>query len=129
MLRLNNDTEYSKKMQMNRVNSREEFVAMHPITKYADYVDYFDRMVDFGEEKVITSERPLYYAVTSGTTGKPSKLPIVKYQLDRLARVKQVLSYFHGSQIPALKNLTRVSFLLQSAALSVGSKNGLKVKR
>lgn len=46
-----------------------------PIVDWDDVADWVDRMVN-GEENVLTAERPVMFARTSGTTGRPKHVPI-----------------------------------------------------
>lgn len=108
LLRLNSETEYSKKMQLGTVETREEFVQRHPLSQYDQFQEYFDRMVK-GEEKVITSQKAGYYPVTSGTTGKGKIIPFVRYQYDNMIRAKCSLTYVVSNERCGIRDLNRVS--------------------
>lgn len=55
-----------------------EFREKVPLTTYDDYRSYVDRMVQHGEKNLLTSDKVIYFATTSGTTGKSKLLPITE---------------------------------------------------
>lgn len=83
-LAANKDTVYGKAFNFTQIKSREDFVKLHPLTRISHYESYIQRMMD-GEEKVLTDAQPIIFAVTSGTSGKSSELPMIS---------KQRLSFF-----------------------------------
>lgn len=109
LLRMNSNTEYSKKWTLDQVDNRKDFVKGHPLVKYSHFEEYFDRMIESGEEDIICSQSPLHYALTSGTTGKPSRIPILPSYIQLSAEIRAVQAYKVGPLIPANKNLSRVS--------------------
>lgn len=112
LLRLNSDTKYFKKWSLDQVQNRDDFGRLHPLVKYTHFEDDFERMIKFGEEKVICSQSPVYYAVTSGTTGKPSRIPFLPVQTQEVLDMRAVQAYKIGPVIQANKNLSRVNLLL-----------------
>lgn len=77
----NKDTEYGKKYDFKDIHSLEEFQDKVPLTTYADYEPYVDRMVDGGEKNLITSYKVGRYCSSSGSVGKPKVLPKSKKDL------------------------------------------------
>ena len=75
----NKDTEYGKRFQFAEIKTREDFVQKHPLTRYSHYDPYIERMMK-GEKNVLTKDDPVIFAVTSGTSGKSSVLPMIKKQ-------------------------------------------------
>ncbi|XP_069131283.1 GH3 domain-containing protein-like isoform X5 [Argopecten irradians] len=78
-MRQNKDTEYGLKYKFSEIKTREDFVQFHPLTRISHYEDYIKRMMA-GEENILTSSQPIIYAVTSGTSGVSSILPMIKEQ-------------------------------------------------
>ncbi|XP_033742604.1 GH3 domain-containing protein-like [Pecten maximus] len=78
-LQRNKDTEYGAKYRFSEIKTREDFVKSHPLTRINHYEDYIKRMMS-GEENILTSSPPIIFAVTSGTSGKSSILPMIKEQ-------------------------------------------------
>lgn len=78
-LQENKDTEYGKRFQFSEIKTREEFVEKHPLTRYPHYGPYIERMMK-GEKNVLTADQPVIFAVTSGTSGKSTVIPMLKKQ-------------------------------------------------
>lgn len=108
ILKLNSDTEYYQKARLDQVHNRADYVRIHPVVKYDHLQQYYERMINSGEEKVITSQSPIYYTITSGTTGKPSKFPLVPYQISNFIDMKASLMY-RCSHLRQARKLHRVS--------------------
>ncbi|CAG5120944.1 unnamed protein product [Candidula unifasciata] len=75
----NMDTQYSKDMGLVNVKTRDDFLRIHRLTRYPDYSRYIHQMIS-GEKKVLTSVDPVIFAVTSGTSGSSSIIPMVGKQ-------------------------------------------------
>lgn len=75
----NKDTEYGKRFKFSEIKTREDFVQKHPLTRYSHYAPYIERMMK-GEKNVLTADQPVIFAVTSGTSGKSSVIPMLKKQ-------------------------------------------------
>ncbi|CAF3943786.1 unnamed protein product [Rotaria sp. Silwood1] len=58
--------------------SIDDFREKVPLTTYDDYRSYIDRMIHNGEQHLLSSDKTIYFAVTSGTTGKSKILPVTK---------------------------------------------------
>ncbi|CAF4413332.1 unnamed protein product [Rotaria sp. Silwood2] len=56
--------------------SVDEFREKVPLTTYEDYRDYADRMVVDGEKNLLCIENILYFAASTGTTGKFKLIPV-----------------------------------------------------
>lgn len=78
-LKDNAETQYGREYKFLEIQTREEYVKQHPLTYISHYEPYIQRMMK-GEEKVLTSRQPVIFAVTSGTSGKSSILPMTKHQ-------------------------------------------------
>ncbi|XP_055329638.1 uncharacterized protein LOC129582211 isoform X2 [Paramacrobiotus metropolitanus] len=82
ILKYNADTEYARKWfkKDSQIGNRDDFVRLHPLVKYSHFESYYERMINGAQENVMTAESPVYYAETTGTTGKPSRIPQVPFQ-------------------------------------------------
>ena len=56
--------------------SIDEFREKVLLTTYEDYRNYIDRIVQNGEKNVLTTDKIVYFATTSGTTGRSKLIPI-----------------------------------------------------
>lgn len=70
----NKDTEYGKKYGFDKIHSIEDYQRMLPLTTYADYADYVERILD-GEENIMMAAKCRRYCTSSGSVGKPKVLP------------------------------------------------------
>lgn len=77
-LKENAETQYGREYKFLEIQTREEYVKQHPLTYISHYEPYIQQMMK-GEEKILTSRQPVIFAVTSGTSGKSSILPMTKH--------------------------------------------------
>ncbi|CAF2138726.1 unnamed protein product, partial [Rotaria magnacalcarata] len=89
----------------------DEFRQKLPLTTYENYRDYIDRMVDTGEKNLLSSDKIVYYASSSGTTGKIKLLPITS------AMFKHVFMLFNVGQVAIWRSLPASSFPLDHQRL------------
>lgn len=75
ILRMSKNTEYGKKYNFKNIKTLEDFQRNIPLTTYADYEEYVDRMVLNREKKLITAYPVSRYCSSSGSVGKPKVLP------------------------------------------------------
>ncbi|KAK7097341.1 GH3 domain-containing protein-like [Littorina saxatilis] len=78
-LRDNADTEYGRLYNFAAIKNAQDFIRAHPLTRYDHYKPYVDRMMA-GEENILTKDKPVVFAVTSGTSGTGSIIPMVNKQ-------------------------------------------------
>lgn len=64
----NKDTEYGKLFGFEDIHSVEEYQKELPITFHYDYEAIIERQIN-GEEGLLTAESPVYYCISSGSTG------------------------------------------------------------
>ena len=65
----------------------DEFREKFPLTTYDDYRSYVDRMIKNGEKNLLCSDKIIYYAASSGTTGKTKHLPVTRSMLKQLMSI------------------------------------------
>ena len=75
ILKRQSHTEYGLRYRFSEMENREDFVKQHPLTTYSQYADYMDRIAN-GEENLLTVDKVLFLALSSGTTGKNKMFPI-----------------------------------------------------
>ncbi|MBR6567894.1 MAG: GH3 auxin-responsive promoter family protein [Clostridia bacterium] len=74
IIKRNKNTEFGKKIGLGKVSSVEDFQKNMPMTTYADYDEYVERM-QRGERNLIIKRRPVRYCSSSGSVGKPKIMP------------------------------------------------------
>lgn len=75
IIRTARNTAFGRDHKFGEIATYEDFVARVPIMSYAEHEPYIERQMQ-GERDVIVPNKPLYYATTSGTTGKPKYIPV-----------------------------------------------------
>lgn len=70
----NADTEYGRRYGFGKITDYADFAANVPITEYADYLPYIDRIAD-GEADVLTDEPVKLFELTSGSGGSKKRIP------------------------------------------------------
>ena len=84
LIRENENTEYGKKYGFREIRSYADYAAKVPISTYEDYEPYIQRMLCFGQSNLITADKVVYYAHTSGTSGDSKMIPCTRQALDIL---------------------------------------------
>ena len=88
-----------------------------PLSVYTDYESAIARMVA-GERNVLTRDRPLFFALSSGTTGSPKTIPVTTPALQRSLNAMllshEVLARFR----PAATTSRGISLLRMSSSKS-----------
>ena len=75
MMEKNRDTEYGREHGFAEVRSLADYRAKVPVVDYEDIRERIDRMT-LGETGILTTEDPVLFAQTSGTTGTPKYIPV-----------------------------------------------------
>jgi hypothetical protein len=71
-------------------SSIDEFRERVPLTTYADYAPYINRMVNEGEKNLLSKDDVLYYAASSGTTANIKLLPTTGVTLKKMTDLLQI---------------------------------------
>ena len=71
----NKDTEIGKKWNLSSIKTIEDYRDNVPLTDYEDYRPYIERMVEKGEENLLSPDKVTFYCPTSGTTTKSKLIP------------------------------------------------------
>ena len=75
IIRRNKSCELGKKLNLKDVHSIEDYQKIVPLSTYADYEPYVDRMMNNGEKRLMFNGINFRYASSSGSVGKPKMLP------------------------------------------------------
>lgn len=82
ILKKNKDTEYGKKYGFADIRTVDEFRSRVPLSTYADYEEYIDRMINNDETDLITALPVIGYAQSSGTVGGRKYVPLTQPQIN-----------------------------------------------
>jgi hypothetical protein len=111
--------------------SIDEFRAKVPLTTYEDYREYIDRMIVHGEKNLLSSAKIIYYATSSGTTGKIKFLPINVAMMKPVRTVAQLGSsvIWTSLESPYPSPVQRAFYLFcgKKAAMFPRSKDGTPI--
>ncbi len=94
----NEDTEFGKQHRFRSIKGPEDYQKAVPVRPWTEFEPQMMRQVH-GETNVLTSEKIVYFARTSGTTGTPKYIPVTKSFLEEYLRgrklwVRQLISEF-----------------------------------
>ncbi len=83
ILRENKDTEYGRKYDFENIKTIEDFQKKLPLTQYADYAGYTERMSKGCESNLICAYPVEHYNGSSGTTGVVKTIPMSQPMIDK----------------------------------------------
>lgn len=107
-------TDIFSDLGLDKINTYEEFVSAVKVRGYDEFKPYVERLID-GEKNVLFNNNPLYFGLTSGTSGKDSK---------KIPYNKQMISTFKDSQqylASVVNEMVEGIDLVNSARLTYGS--------
>jgi hypothetical protein len=92
-LKRNKNTEYGLKCGFAGIKSIEDYQARVPVSDSEDIYPYIERMKS-GQNNILTADRPIFFGLTSGTTGKPKFIPVTGYSRSKKAEVADLWAYY-----------------------------------
>jgi acyl-coenzyme A synthetase/AMP-(fatty) acid ligase len=84
-------TELGRSFGYRRIRNVEEFRRAVPIHDYEALRPHIERQIATGEA-IVTAERPVMYARTSGTTGKPKLIPVTSGVIRNLKNAQRAMA-------------------------------------
>jgi hypothetical protein len=108
----NADTEFGRKHHFERIRSPADYQLAVPPQTYDTLAPSIDRMTA-GEPNVLTADKPLLFATTSGTTGAAKYIPVTPSYLNE---------YSHGIHVHTYRTFADFPDLLEGRVL-VSSSN------
>ena len=92
IIKRNKDTEFGLRHDFKNISDLQSFRNNLPVVDYESLRADVERQ---GEQKikVLTSEHPVMYNQTSGTTGQPKYIPVLNATLEHLRRSQKIFSY------------------------------------
>ena len=88
----NRETEFAQAYDFNSIMDIASFKEQVPIQSYSTLRSYIDKQIA-GQQQVLTTEFPFYYARTSGTTGDPKYIPVLPSSFKEHQRNLAIFSY------------------------------------
>jgi len=77
ILEHNAETAYGQRYGFDRIRSLDDYRRAVPVVDYDALEPYIERMVR-GEKLQLTADDPVFFATTSGTTGRPKFIPVTR---------------------------------------------------
>lgn len=101
ILTRNRDTRFGREHDFASIRTPEEYAARVPVQTYEDLRPYIERQEEQKTPELV-SEQPFMYARTSGSTGAPKLIPVLKGTIARHHLSQQIFSCCHASEVPGL---------------------------
>lgn len=92
ILESNAHTEYGKKYGFHNLGSYEAFSSSVPIVDYEDLRSYIEKQRD-SSLPALTASSPVIYNTTSGTTGQPKFIPVVRQEIQAQRKHGLLMTY------------------------------------
>ncbi len=77
IIKENTNTEYGKRYGFKHIRTIQDYQKNVPIVNYED-ISHYIQLIENGKKNVLTKECPIFYAITSGTSGTEKKIPFTK---------------------------------------------------
>jgi len=97
----NKDTEYGRKYGFANIGSVRQYRATVPIITYESIRPLIDRMAK-GESNILTSDKVVFFGITSGTTGQPKLIPVTDYSRNKKSELMKLWAYYINRDHPRL---------------------------
>ena len=109
------------------INTYEDFVKRVPVRDYEGLKPYVDRVVN-GEENVLWTGKPIYFAKTSGTTSGAKYIPITKESMPHHVEAARNAILLYVAETGKSKFVNGKMIFLQGSPI-LEEKNGIKLGR
>ena len=100
ILAANRDTTFGRAHQFAAIGTPADYARHVPVQHYEDMRPHVERQRTTGEP-ALTTEAPVFYAQTSGTTGAPKYVPITPTVLTVTRTEQKIFSYLQYRACPA----------------------------
>jgi len=98
ILSKNKDTVFGKEHGFERIKDYAEFCNVIPVRSYEDLRRYIEKQEE-EKKPYLTVEQPIMYAQTSGTTGKPKYISILRSSISQYRKSQHIFSYAQYASI------------------------------
>lgn len=95
------DTQFGRRHAFASIRSYEEFVRAVPVLGYEDLRHDIEGQEQNGEFH-LNAERPVHYVQTSGTTGKPKHVPLIRSAIDWISQYQRLFAYAQWSGVSGI---------------------------
>ncbi len=120
-------TQFGKDHDFIGINNYADFVKRVPIRDYEDLKPYVERVVA-GEENILWTGKPIYFAKTSGTTSGSKFIPITKPSIKAQVESSRNAILFYIAETGNTKFVDGKMIFLQGSPV-LKEQNGIKLGR
>ncbi|WP_242120086.1 GH3 auxin-responsive promoter family protein [Aestuariivivens sediminicola] len=120
-------TAFGKDHDFANIRSHSDFVKQVPVRDYEALKSYVERVVS-GEENILWSGKPLYFAKTSGTTSGAKYIPITKESMPGHIEAARNAILFYIHETGKSKFVNGKMIFLQGSPI-MKEKNGIQIGR
>ena len=103
ILSKNQDTVFGKEHGFEEIKSYKGFCDAVPVQSYENLREYIEKQEE-EKKPYLTAEQPVMYAQTSGTTGDPKFISILKSSISQYRKSQQVFAYAVYASISGVYN-------------------------
>ncbi len=97
----NKNTEYGLKHKFSEIALISDYQQRVPMNDCENQRPYIERMTK-GEENVLTSDKVIFFGLTSGTTGHPKFIPVTKYSRGKKAEAASLWVHYISKDYPGI---------------------------
>ena len=98
ILSKNGDTVFGRAHEFEKIRSHEDYINAVPVQSYEDLREYIEKQEE-ENSPYLNSEQPIMYAQTSGTTGKPKYISILKSSISQYRKSQRIFAYAQYASI------------------------------
>lgn len=127
MLKANSDTVIGRQFGFDTITSPDEYRERVPLMDSTKQQEYWDQIYENPEGKILTAEPVIWYVESSGTTGKPKRLPMTKAGLKMVAQGSMLGFMAFMAQNPENTKLVEGDMVTLGAPAVMDHINGIPV--
>jgi len=122
IIRKNKRTLYGKEHGFSSIKTIEDFQNKVPVNNYESLRPYIKKMLK-GQPNILTKDEPIFFGITSGTTGKPKFIPVTRRSRMQKSKIMSVWLYRLLSDHP--ETLSGKAFVVMSPAVEGYASSGV----
>lgn len=113
------NTAFGQGYHLSEIHTIDQFRQRLPVAAYTDFEPYIDRMAA-GEPNLLTAEPPIFFNLTSGSTGKKKLIPVTARSRQAIAQANQASLGFLSDAL-RLRGQTFGNMLYTNSAVPFGT--------
>ena len=98
-LQRNKNTEYGRKYGFANIKTVDDFKRNVPLSDYEKLRASIEKMAS-GGKNILTSDKVVFFGITSGTTGEPKLIPVTRYSRGKKTELMKLWAYYISKDHP-----------------------------